>query len=128
MRLPEDVPEERGRRRRRAGGGVARRGRRLALAARYATVNGSATWQERPAEKGGPTRSATEARLGRVPVLTFVRHLALVDADRLAAAVAVLGKGCVETTQTVGSSFSHHVPLAAELRTERETHAVHVNL
>lgn len=55
-----------------------------------------------------------------MPVLTFVRHLALIDTDRLAAAVAVFGEGCIEAPQTVRPTFPHHVPLAAELRAEKE--------
>lgn len=113
------IPEEGRRRRRRTGGRVARRRRRFALAARYAAVNGTTSRQERPAQEGGAASGAAEAGLGRVPVLTLVRHLALVDADRLAAAVAVLGEGGVEAAQTVRPALPHHVPLAAELRAEK---------
>lgn len=55
-----------------------------------------------------------------MPVLTLVRHLALVDADRLAAAVAVLGEGGVEASETVRPALPHHVPLPAELRAEED--------
>lgn len=112
------VPEEGRRRWRRAGGGVTRCRRWFPLAARYAAVNGTTSRQEGPAQEGGAASSTAEAGLGRVPVLTLVRHLALVDADRLAAAVAVLGEGRVEAPETVRSTLPHHVPLTAELRTE----------
>lgn len=112
------VPEEGRRGWRRPGGGVTRCRRRFPLAACYAAVNGTTSRQERPAQEGGAASSAAEAGLGRVPVLTLVRHLALVDADRLAAAVAVLGEGRVEAPETVRSALPHHVPLTAELRTE----------
>lgn len=112
------IPEKGRRGRRRPGGGVARCRRRFPLAARYAAVNGTTSRQERPTQEGGAASGAAEAGLGRVPVLTLVRHLALVDADRLAAAVAVLGEGGVEASETVRPTFPHHVSLTAELRAE----------
>jgi len=112
----EAVPEERRRRRWWSSGGVARCRRRLPLAARYAAINGTTSWQEWPAQKGGAASGAAEAGLGRVPVLTLVRHLALVNADRFATAVAILGEGGIEAAQTVRPALSHDVSLAAELR------------
>jgi len=113
------VPEERRRRRRWSSRGVARCRRRFSLAARYAAVNGTTSRQERPAQEGGTASGAAEAGLGRVPVLTLVRHLALINADRFAAAVAIFGEGGVEAAQTVRPALSHHVSLAAELRADR---------
>lgn len=118
------VPEEGRRGWRRPCGGVTWCRRWFPLATRYAAVNGTTSWQERPAQEGGAASSAAEAGLGRVPVLTLVRHLALVDADRLAAAVAVFGERRVEAPETVWSTLPHHVPLAAELRTEKDTRSV----
>lgn len=118
--LPEfSLPEER-RRRRGASRGVAGRRRRFPLAARYTAVNSASSWQERPPKEGRAASGAAEAGLGRVPVLTLVRHLPLIDADRLPAAVAVLGEGGVEAPQTVRPAFPHHVPLTAELQRGRK--------
>lgn len=36
-------------------------------------------WEEGPAEQRQPTAGAAETRLHRVPVLTLVRHLALIN-------------------------------------------------
>jgi len=117
-RAEHKVPEEGRRGWRRPGGGVTRCRRRFPLAARYAAVNGTTSRQERPAQEGSAASGAAEASFGRVPVLTLVRHLALVDANRLATAVAVLGEGGIEAPETVRPAFPHHVSLAAELRTE----------
>lgn len=73
-------------------GGVAGCRGRLALAAGDAAVDGPVAWQEGPAQQRGPAGGAAEATLVGVPMLALVRHLALVHADRLATAVAVLGE------------------------------------
>lgn len=114
------LPEEGRRGRRRPGGGVARCRRRFSLAARYAAVNGTTSRQERPTQEGGAASGAAETGLGRVPVLTLVRHLALVDADRFATAVAIFREGGVEAPETVRPTFPHHVSLTAELRAEEK--------
>lgn len=110
------LPEER-RRRRRSSRGVARRRWRLALATSDAAINGTSSRQERPSKEGRAASGATEASLGRVPVLTLVRHLPLIHADRLPAAVAILREGSVEAAEAVRPSLPHHVPLPAELET-----------
>lgn len=56
---------------------------------------------------------AGEAALGGVPVLAFVRHLSLVDADGLSTRVAVLGEAAVEAGQAVGARLAHDVTLTA---------------
>lgn len=48
-------------------------------------------------------------------MLTLVRHLTLVDTNRLAAPVAVLGKERVEAGKTERPAGSHDVPAAAQL-------------
>lgn len=58
---------------------------------------------------------AGEAALRGVPVLSLVRHLSLVDADGLAARVAVLREAAVEAGQAVGACLAHDVPLPAQL-------------
>jgi hypothetical protein len=58
---------------------------------------------------------ATETQFGGVPVLAFVAHLALVDADGFAAGVAVLGEHGVEAVEAVGAAVTHYVTLASEL-------------
>jgi hypothetical protein len=58
---------------------------------------------------------ATETQFGGVPVLAFVAHLALVDANGFAAGVAVLGEHGVEAVEAVRAAVTHNVPLASEL-------------
>lgn len=48
-------------------------------------------------------------------MLSIMTHLALIDADRLAAIVAVLGEHVVEASQAVRLALAHDVALAAEL-------------
>lgn len=95
-------------------GGVGRR-RRLALGAGDGAEDGSLAGEEGAAEEGGAAGVAGEAALGGVPVLALVRHLALVDADGLAARVAVLGEAGVEAGQAVGPRLAHDVALPAQL-------------
>jgi hypothetical protein len=58
---------------------------------------------------------AAEAALSGVPMLSFVTHLALVDADGVAARVAELSEEAVEATKAERATVSHDVPLAAQL-------------
>lgn len=68
-----------------------------------------------------------EASFCGVPVLPFVGHLSLVDADGLPAGVAVFGKAVVEAGQAVGARLAHDVPLSAELaRTLGTCEVLHV--
>jgi len=71
--------------------------------------------QKRFAQKGLLARGALEAVVGGVPVLALVRHLALVDADRLAATVAVLGVHALEALAAERLRLLHDVALAAQL-------------
>lgn len=52
--------------------------------------------------------------IGRVPVLAVVTHLTLIDTDRLAAIVTVLGEHGVKAAQTIRFSVSHNVPRERE--------------
>lgn len=109
------LPEKRGRRRW-TGRRIARRRWWFPFTTGYAAVDGTASRKKRTAQKRGTTGGTAKASLGRVPVLTFVRHLTLVNAYRFATAVAIFGEGGIETTKTIWSSLPHNVPLTAELQ------------
>lgn len=87
----------------------------LTLATGNRTIDGAPTWQKRTTQQRAATRAAREALIGGMPVLSVVAHLALVDADHLAAVVAVLGEHGVEAAQAVGLSLPHDVALPAQL-------------
>lgn len=70
---------------------------------------------------------AGKASFCGVPVLSLVGHLSLVDADGLAARVAVLGEAGVEAGKTVGARLAHDVALPAQLaRALRAREVFHV--
>lgn len=89
----------------------------LSFTTGYAAIDSTPSRKKRTAQKRGTTSGTTKACFCRVPMLTFVRHLTLINAYRFAAAVAIFGKGGIETTKTIWSSFPHNVPLTAELQT-----------
>lgn len=50
-----------------------------------------------------------------MPVLAVMTHLTLIDTNRLAAVIAVLGKHVIEASETIWLALSHDVSLAAQL-------------
>ena len=67
---------------------------------------------------------AGEAGVGGVPVLALVTHLASVDADVVAARLAVVGVHVLEAGAAVGLVFSHDVALSSQLSVALVTHEV----
>lgn len=59
-----------------------------------------------------------------MPMLAVMRHLSLIDTNRLTAVVTVFGEHCVETVQTIRFTIAHNVPLATQLFVTLETSKV----
>jgi len=59
---------------------------------------------------------AAEAGVGGVPMLTLVRHLTLINANRISTGVAILGVHGFETPAAEGAAIPHDVSLAPQLR------------
>ena len=92
------------------------RRRRIALGTRDRAVDEAASGQKGSPEKRNVARLAREAALVSVPMLTLVSHLPLIDADRFATRVAILGEHAVETGEAIRPAVTHNVTLTAELQ------------
>lgn len=98
-----------------ASAGAIRRRWRLPFAARYRAIDGATTRQKGASQQRTAAGVAREALVGGMPMLAIVAHLSLVDANGLAAIVAVLGEHRVEAEQAVGLPLAHYVALPAQL-------------
>lgn len=96
------------------GTGVRRRWR-FPLTAGNGAVDGATSRQKRTTQQRAATCAARETLIRRMPVLSVVAHLALIDANHLPAVVAVLGEHGVKAAQAVGLPLPHDVPLPAQL-------------
>ena len=105
-----------GRRRWWPSGGITWRRRGFSFTTSYTAVNGSSSRQEGSSQKGCSTGGAAKTNLSRVPVLTLVWHLSLIDPDWLSATVTVFSERGIKAMETIGPTLPHHIPLTAKLK------------